>query len=270
MIRYYADDFVELWQGDIRDGFPPSVEPGSVACAVTSPPYNVGLDYDVHDDSMSWADYQCFAGGVCAELNRVLCDTGRVWVNAVGFVPVANTIRAASLEPVPRVGLASLWDSELRFERFEIRDWVAWTSNREPDTAWGSWESPSAPNLRGGWEAIIAASKGPWRREQPDGFYGWRDTIGGWAALTSNVWRIMPQRRERHPAPFPLEVPRRCIRLSTWPGELVVDPFAGTGTTLLAARQLGRRAVGVELSEDYCEQAMWRLAQGNLEFGGAA
>jgi site-specific DNA-methyltransferase (adenine-specific) len=69
---------------------------------------------------------------------------------------------------------------------------------------------------------------------------------------------------------MPVEVARRCIRLSTWPGEAVFDPFAGAGTTLLAARQLGRRAIGVERSERYCELAVARLAQTSFDFEGAA
>jgi site-specific DNA-methyltransferase (adenine-specific) len=69
---------------------------------------------------------------------------------------------------------------------------------------------------------------------------------------------------------MPVEVARRAIRLSTWPGEVVLDPFAGSGTTLVAARQLGRRAIGVERSERYCSLAVERLAQGAFDFRGAA
>jgi site-specific DNA-methyltransferase (adenine-specific) len=69
---------------------------------------------------------------------------------------------------------------------------------------------------------------------------------------------------------MPVEVASRAIRLSTWPGEVVLDPFAGSGTTLLAARQLGRRAIGIERSERYCEVAVSRLAQTALDFQGAA
>jgi len=67
-----------------------------------------------------------------------------------------------------------------------------------------------------------------------------------------------------------VELARRCVRLSTWPDEVVLDPFAGSGTTLLAARQLGRRAVGIEASERYCQLAARRLAQRSLDFRGAA
>jgi DNA modification methylase len=114
------------------------------------------------------------------------------------------------------------------------------------------------------------ACKGGWERTPPPGYSGWRDGVGGWPALCSTVWNLTPAHRQGHPAPFPVELARRCIRLSTWPGEVVFDPFAGSGTTLLAARQLGRRAIGVEASERYCELAARRLAQGELAFDGAA
>jgi site-specific DNA-methyltransferase (adenine-specific) len=94
--------------------------------------------------------------------------------------------------------------------------------------------------------------------------------VGGWAALCSTVWQIPPAARDGHPAPFPVELARRCVRLSTWPDETVLDPFAGSGTTLVAARQLGRRAIGIEPSERYCALAVDRLAQGSLDFRGAA
>ncbi len=92
--------------------------------------------------------------------------------------------------------------------------------------------------------------------------------------LTTNVWRIKPQQRGAdagdHPAPYPVELARRCIRLSTWPNEIVFDPFTGSGSTLVAAKQLGRRAIGFEVSERYCEIAAKRLAQGVLDFGAVS
>jgi len=92
------------------------------------------------------------------------------------------------------------------------------------------------------------------------------------AGLCRNIWRIPPGALTgaRHPAVMPAELARRCIRRSTWPGESVLDPFAGWGTTLLAARQLGRRALGIEVSGAHCELAARRLAEGVFDFGGAA
>ena len=95
--------------------------------------------------------------------------------------------------------------------------------------------------------------------------------MGGWTSLVSNVWKMQPEARGPgdHPAPYPEELAMRAIRLSTWPGETVLDPFMGSGTTLMAARALGRKAIGIELSERYCEIAASRLAQGDL-FGEAS
>jgi site-specific DNA-methyltransferase (adenine-specific) len=149
-------------------------------------------------------------------------------------------------------------------------DQVAWCSPRGAGTAWGSWESPAAPNLRGDWESILVACAGEWERRPPVGREPWRDTLGAWSSLCSTVWNLRPEHRKGHPAPFPVELARRVIRLSCWPGEVVLDPFVGSGTTLLAARQLGRRAIGVEASERYCELAVSRLAQTALDFEGAA
>jgi site-specific DNA-methyltransferase (adenine-specific) len=121
-------------------------------------------------------------------------------------------------------------------------------------------------------ELWVLHRSGRWERTAPAWCGdGWRDTVGGWESLCSTVWHLAPARRDGgHPAPFPVELARRAIRLSTWPGEVVFEPFAGAGTTLLAARQLGRRAIGIERSERYCELAADRLAQMTLDFQGAA
>src|SRR4029453_16894900 len=142
--------------------------------------------------------------------------------------------------------LAHRWAAALEAAGLGLVDQVAWCSSRGAGTAWGSWQSPSGPNLRGDWESILGACAGGWERGPP------------------------PARRAGHPAPFPVELARRAIRLSTWPGETVLDPFAGSGSTLLAARQLGRHAVGIERSERYCELAVRRLAQMSLDFEGVA
>jgi DNA modification methylase len=87
--------------------------------------------------------------------------------------------------------------------------------------------------------------------------------------MTGGIWRTPPGESTRtgHPAVMPVALAERCIRLSTWPGEVVADPFAGTGTTLVAAKRAGRRAVGIEQSKRYCEIAAGRLAQQVLSVG---
>jgi DNA modification methylase len=264
LVPFYDDGQAMIICADVRD-----VNLRDVAAAVvTSPPYNVGLAYDGHDDALPWTAYRTLADQAAAAIARALVPGGRAWVNTAVSVPEDPTGGAGKR----RVMLAHLWATALDAAGLDLVDQVAWTSSRGAGTAWGSWQSPAAPNLRGDYEAITVACRGGWERRPPPGRETWRDGVGGWPALCSTVWALAPAPREPggHPAPFPLELARRCIRLSTWPGEVVLDPFAGTGTTLLAARQLGRRAIGIELSEAYCAQAVERLAQGALCFDGAA
>jgi site-specific DNA-methyltransferase (adenine-specific) len=233
----------------------------SAACIVTSPPYNVGVDYDGCDDQMTWSKYRKLADATCTEMYRLLMPGGRAWVNVTPFVPKTPTAQTTP-RTKKRVHLSGLWADALTAAGFDMWDTVAWVSQRGNGTAWGSWESPSSPNLRGDHEIILVAYKTQWYRSAPVDYAKWRDPLGGWPDLCQNVWRITPARRDTsHPAPFPAELARRAIRLSTWPDELVVDPFCGTGTTLAAARELGRRAHGVDLSKNYCLLAATHLQQ---------
>jgi DNA modification methylase len=275
---YYDDGTVALYCVDVADtdGQALALE-GQAAAVVTSPPYNVGLGYDCDPsgDALDWSAYRHLATTATTLTAAVLVPGGRAWVNTAVSVPAHPG--SPTGEGKRRVLLAHLWASELATAGLRLVDQVSWQSVRGPGTAWGSWQSPASPNLRGDHELVTVACNGPWERRPPVGLEGWRDTVGGWQALCSTVWKVCTvsngrntDGRRDHPAPFPTELARRCIRLSTWPGEVVFDPFAGTGTTLLAARQLSRRAVGVERSERYCALAVERLAQGALDLGGAA
>lgn len=276
MTPYYQDDYATIYHGDCRDIIgAPSV--AVVACSVFSPPYNVDIEYADHDDVMPWDEYRELADEVARGIVHAQ-PHGRTWVNVTPIVPTT---------PIPpgdhsgrgsnaRTSLLSVWDTALQRSGHQPWDYVAWaTPGRGPGCAWGSWESPAGPNMRGEWELVIAAHTGPtWSRETPVDRKGQKDTIGGWIDLTTNVWSIRPQTRGpetgHHPAPFPTDLVSRCIRLSTWTGETILDPFMGSGTTLVAARALGRKAIGIELSERYCEIAAKRLAQEVLDFGGVA
>lgn len=263
VVPYYDDGQVAIYCADLRDVTLDEV----AACVVTSPPYNVGLNYDGHHDWTPWDQYRALADDTARLIARALVPGGRAWVNTAVSVPATPD----GGEGKQRVLLGHLWAAALAADRLELVDQVAWSSMRGGGTAWGSWQSPAAPNLRGDYEVITVACREGWDRPAPAGCEGWRDTIGGWPELCSTVWQICPAHRDgTHPAPFPPELAARCIRLSTWPGETVLDPFAGSGSTLVAARDLGRRAIGVERSERYCELAVRRLSQGALDFGGAA
>jgi hypothetical protein len=262
MTPYYDDGQVVIYLGDARDFVPRN----TYQCVVTSPPYNVGIDYDTHDDTMPWDEYWKLARRVCRVMDRYLDETGRVWVNTAVSVPREQTAGGhhSRRTSKTRVLLNVEWAIHLQGIGLQLIEQVAWTSMRGSGTAWGSWQSPSSPNLRGDYEAITVACKGPWERTAPDG--ATPDTLGAWPELCTTVWPVRTAANTDHPATFPTEIAARCIRLSTWPGETVFDPFMGSGSTLVAAKQLGRRAIGVDISERYCEIAAKRLAQGTLDF----
>lgn len=258
---YYEDPSVQLYHADAADI---GIETKSVTCVVTSPPYNVGIAYDSYDDSRPWDDYWEDVKRWAAEMARVLIDGGRAWV-CLAPVVAAEPRPArphSGRSTTKRVALAANWSLALEAAGLLAHDQIAWSATKGLGSAWGSWQSPAAPALRGDHEVLLVHSKGAWARKTPEAFRSWQDRLGDWPQLASSVWDIPAEAgTEGFPAAFPLELARRAIRLSTWPGELVVDPFAGSGTVLVAARSLGRHALGTEISKSTCAIAARRLRE---------
>ncbi len=126
--------------------------------------------------------------------------------------------------------------------------------------AWGSFNSASNPTLRDLHEYVLVFSKGDFRRA-----YKGKSTISTEAFMrdTLSVWNIRPESAKKigHPAPFPVELPFRLIDLYTYEGDLVLDPFLGSGTTCVAAKMLHRDYVGYDTIRRYCDLARNRLAE---------
>lgn len=219
---------------------------GCVALMVTSPPYNVGKDYD---GDLSLEEYLSLLQRVLTETYRVLEPGGRAAVN------VANLGRRPYLALNHRV--AGLFEEI----GFLLRGEIVWqkAQGASGSCAWGSWRSARNPTLRDVHEYVVVASKGSFRRQRLG-----EDTITRQEFLdaTVSVWSIAPAsaRRIGHPAPFPVELPRRLIELYTFRGDLVLDPFMGSGSTAVAAVQSGRHYVGYETEPAYLEIARARLA----------
>jgi DNA modification methylase len=222
---------------------------------VTSPPYNCGIDYPGYGDQLPWPVYKVKMHRWVKEMERILMPGGRLWLS------VAPTVPKIPGEPGgERVALAGGWLSTVMTTTdLHYRDQIVWRQNPDGACAWGSYLMPTAPNIRGRHEVILSFYKPPYKRKPPyevfrptakrKGYKDHDDDLGGpWTDLVTNVWD-MRQARNGYPAAFPIELPARCIRLSTWPGELVVDPFAGGGTTGEAATGLkeARRALLVDL-----------------------
>ncbi|HUH97896.1 MAG TPA: site-specific DNA-methyltransferase [Anaerolineales bacterium] len=221
----------------------------SVHLMVTSPPYNVGKDYD---DDLTLAEYLAFLRRVWAETHRVLVPGGRACIN------VANLGRK------PYIPLHAFIIRDMLEVGFLMRGEIIWDkgASASSSTAWGSWQSASNPTLRDTHEYILVFSKGNFRRDKPEGR---TDTISKeeFLEFTKSVWTVAAEsaRKIGHPAPFPIELPYRLIQLYTFQGEVVLDPFMGSGQTALAALKAGRHYAGYEVNEDYLELAKRRVQE---------
>lgn len=265
---YYEDSGVTLWNADATN-LP--IEDESVDCIVTSPPYNCGMEYEGVSDSFTDEEYAELVQGASREMARVLRPGGRVWLNCLQSLPVYDDLEALRRDRgTGRKGAQILdhrgdpfgqWKDAL-LSHLKYRDTIVWIQEGGHDqaTAWGSVLSPNAPNLRGRYEPILLAFKDTWSRGRVEKNDLTWDDFSRW---TRNVWTFKSESAKRagHPAPFPAELPRRAIMLSTWPGDVVLDPFCGSGTTIKVAKDVGRQAIGVDLSETYCEMTRRRVAQ---------
>ena len=201
---YYSDESVTIYHGDCRAVELPRE---GVSCVVTSPPYNVGLSYDEHNDALDWGDYHDLAVRTCEVLSEALHAGGRLWINSTPVVPVE--ILAPGNHPgrcsKARLSLLSLWLDAIAQADLYLRDIISWpTPGRGPGFAWGSWASPAAPNLPGEWEAIIVASQGRWgARHQKRGRTGKTPTLARtgppWSPTSGRCSRS-PTRTTRHPS----------------------------------------------------------------------
>lgn len=218
----------------------------SVHLMITSPPYNVTKEYD---DDLTLDDYRALLRRVFAETFRVLVNGGRACVN------VANLGRK------PYIPLHAYIIQDMQDIGYQMRGEIIWDkgSSASPSTAWGSWRSAANPTLRDVHEYILVFTKGDFARPKSNR----KSTIGRdeFLEYTKSVWQFPAERARRvgHPAPFPVELPRRLIELYTFVGDVVLDPFCGSGTTCLAARRCGRHYVGYDVKEEYVHLAHRRL-----------
>ena len=253
--------------------------PRSVHLMVTSPPYGVGKDYDL---DLSIDEYRNTLRAAWKETRRLLVPGGRVCIN------VANLGRK------PYIPLHAYIIQDMLRLGFLMRGEIIWDkgSSAGGSTAWGSWMSASNPTIRDEHEYILLFSKGDYQRPKVAGRV---NSIGRdeFMSSTRSVWRVedkteadvvdednipeeldvgelevgatvwqMPAesaKRVRHPAPYPVELPKRCIELYTYQDEVVYDPFMGSGTTGVAAIMTNRRFVGYEINPEYQELATGRL-----------
>jgi DNA modification methylase len=237
-----CEDRVLCKSSEIMDELPDSC----VHLAVTSPPYNVGKTYD---QDLTLTEYRQLLKKVFSEVFRVLVDGGRVCIN------LANVGRK------PYIPLHSYVIADMLDIGFLMRGEIIWNkgSSAGASTAWGSWQSASNPSLRDTHEYIMVFSKGSFSRQAGQSTITKKEFL----EYTKSVWEFPAESANRvgHPAPFPVELPRRCIQLYTFLGDIVLDPFCGVGSTCVAALREGRHFLGYDTKKEYVDAALRRIEE---------
>ncbi len=252
---FYSERGLDIYNGDCVEvlGF---LEDGSFDLVVTSPPYNVNLGfnkyhrnpYDLYNDNKEHGEYIAWLGIVFKLIYSKLVDGGRVCINIGdgknGAVPTSSDViqLLVHMGYVPYTHI--IWDK----------------SQVGPRTAWGSFGSPSCPSFPTPFEHILVFSKGSKKLLRGGETDLDKQEFIDWSLA---MWRFAPETRQKkfgHGAMFPEELPKRCIKMLSWKGARVLDPFAGAFTTGVVCKKLGREFVGIELSEEYCRVGADRLS----------
>jgi site-specific DNA-methyltransferase (adenine-specific) len=239
------------------------VDDGSVALVVTSPPYFAGKQYEEELERegvpASYLEYLQLLTEVFAECVRKLEPGGRIAVNVANLGRKPYRSLSADVIRILEHDLQLLLRGELIWQKGE---------GATGSCAWGSFRSASNPVLRDITERVVVASKGRFDRARSARQRAADDLphestlmTEDFMAMTLDLWSLPPEsaRRVGHPAPFPVELPEQLIRLYTYKDDLVLDPFMGSGSTLVAAARLGRRYVGYDLDESYVAIAEQRV-----------
>ena len=224
----------------------------SLHLMITSPPYNACKEYD---EDLSLNEYLNLLKGVFEETYRVLVPGGRAVIN------IANLGRK------PYIPLSSYVNQIMRDIGFLMRGEIIWDKSASAGSscAWGSFKSASNPCLRDIHEYILVFSKGDYKLPRSKIEKEQRiDTIESkeFVEYTKSIWRFptVSAKRIGHPAPFPVELPRRLIELYSFKDDIIFDPFMGSGSTCIAALETDRRYLGIDIDPEYCDLAKSRIS----------
>jgi site-specific DNA-methyltransferase (adenine-specific) len=240
-ILIYKDDFLRIT----------AIPESSIDLIVTSPPYNVDIHYNTHRDDLSYEDYLEFSKKWIAKCYELAKDDGRFCLN----IPLDKNKggQQAVGADITKIAKDIGW---------KYHSTIIWNEgNISRRTAWGSFMSAAAPYVIAPVEIIVVLYKKNWKKTS--GSKKSDITKAEFMQWTSGVWNFSGESKKRvgHPAPFPIELPRRCIKLFSFVGDTILDPFLGSGTTLIASYLNNRKGIGIDIDKGYCDLAIKRLRQ---------
>ncbi|MDK2876315.1 MAG: hypothetical protein PWQ22_725 [Archaeoglobaceae archaeon] len=229
------------------------IQSDSIDLIVTSPPYNVDIHYGSYKDDIPYEKYLEFTEKWLSKAFELVKPDGRLCLN----IPLDKS------KGRREEGFQSVYADVVSIAKkvgWKYFSTIVWNeSNISRRTAWGSWLNASAPYVIAPVEVIVVFYKKHWKKTSGSGVSDiTREEFIEW---TNGLWTFPGENRKKigHPAPFPLELPKRCIKLFSFVDDVVLDPFLGSGTTLIACSLLNRRGIGVEVDRKYCELAKNRL-----------
>ncbi|MEN6443228.1 MAG: DNA methyltransferase [Methanoregula sp.] len=244
---YFPGDDVTIINEDIFTT--KKIPARSIDLIVTSPPYNVDIKYHSHDDHLTYEEYLDFSHRWMKRCFSWLKDDGRFCLN----IPLdknkggQQSVGADLTTIAKKIG-------------FSYHSTIIWNEgNISRRTAWGSWASASAPYVIAPVELIVVLYKKSWKKTSGSRTSDiTRDEFLTW---TNGLWTFNGERKKKigHPAPFPVELPLRCMKLFSFVDDTVLDPFTGSGSTLVAASRCSRKGVGIEIDPHYCTIAAQRV-----------
>lgn len=245
---YFSVDGIDI----IKDDFlKVQIKEKSIDLIVTSPPYNLNMNYGEYKDGLPYNEYLKFTGNWLKKAFDSTKRDGRLCLN----IPLDKnkngnqSVCADITEIAKQVG-------------WKYKNTIIWNEgNISRRTAWGSWLSASAPCVIAPVETIVIFYKKDWKKTSGSKIsdIDKREFI----EWTNGLWTFQGESKKRvgHPAPYPLELAKRCIKMFSFVRDTILDPFLGSGTTLIAAKLLNRNGVGVEIDETYCKLAKKRLIE---------
>lgn len=246
---FWEIDGVKIFNDDILTT--DHLQPNSIDLIVTSPPYNLNIDYGDYDDTSSYKDYLEFSNLWLKKCYKVTKKSGRLCLN----IPLDKNKNGQQSVGADLTKIANK-------NGWKYHSTIIWNEgNISRRTAWGSWMSASAPYVIAPVELIVVLYKDQWKK------------IGGtrendvskeeFMEWTNGLWTFNGESKKRigHPAPFPRELPKRCIKLFSFIGDVVLDPFMGSGTTLIESYVNNRKCIGFDIDKNYCELAQKRVEE---------